>query len=108
MEPSYDSNDVRDICERHEAAVARFGQVAAAELQMMIADFNAAETAAEFISLRPGRFVTQGPHGLIMTLRCGLCLRFVTGHPIKMGRMTDTTDWAKTSRLRFMTIEMAP
>ena len=108
MEPSYGSHDVRDICERHDVAVARLGQVAAAELQMVIADLNAAETAAEFVSLRPDRCVPEGPHGLIMKLRCGLCLRFVTGHPSKKGRMTDTTDWAKTSRLRFMTIEMAP
>ncbi len=108
MEPGYDSSAVRDICERHEIAVAQLGQAAAAELQMVIADFSAAETAQEFVSLRRDRFATDGPHGLIMTLRCGICLRFVWGHPIKKAHMIDTTDWTKTTRLRFVTIEAAP
>lgn len=108
MEPGYGSREVRDICEHHESAVARWGQVAAAELQIVIADFNAAETAAEFISLRPDRFVADGPRGLTMTLRCGLRLRFVSGHPIKKGRMTETTDWRKTSKVQFVAIEATP
>lgn len=108
MEPSYDSTCVRNLCERNDYAVAQLGQVAAAELQAVIADFSAAETATEFIALRPERFTRDGPHGLALILRCGLNLRFVSGHPLKKGQMVETTDWAKTSRLRFVAIEVSP
>ncbi len=108
MEPSYDWPDVRDLCERHGSAVARLGQEAAAELQTAMADFSAAETAVEFVALYPERFTNDGPHGLVMTLRCGLRLQFVSGHPIKKGQLAETTDWAKTSRLRVVAIEASP
>ena len=108
MEPSYDSTCVRDLCERHEYAVAQLGQIAATELQVVIADFNAAETATEFVALRPERFTRDGPHGLAMILRCGLHLRFVSGHSLKKDQVPEKTDWAKTSRLRFVAIEASP
>jgi hypothetical protein len=102
---SFETHELRDCCASLEKAEAVVGSTHAQELISVLADAEAAETAAEFIKLRaPNVAVSDDSISLPMGTRYRLS--FVAVGVASVGKHGGRVDWRSVRRLKMM--ELTP
>ncbi len=108
MELAFSTTDVRDVCEKHDAAVAAIGDSAALELEARLADIDAVETVAELAAIFSDQLLERTAHEKSLRLNSGYQLVFQAGHVKTPLTSEGATDWAKVSKIRVVAIESDP
>lgn len=104
MELTFCTARLREICEKRDAAISELGYTAARELEQRLADIVAFDTVAELAQMLGDLICDKGPTQKSIRLEAGFEVTFVSGHPAPKGGMRETTDWAKTSRMKIVGI----
>jgi hypothetical protein len=105
VELSFSTPQLREICERREAAIAALGESVALELEERLADIDALDTVADLSSMFPGDVIDRTPEERSITLKAGAHLVFRAGHVRTPVDSASATDWSKVSRIRVVGIE---
>lgn len=107
MELSFANLELREICEKREAAVSAIGQTAALELAQRLADFVEFDNVADFSVLFPGDVLDRSADERSLRLNAGFEVVFRSGHVKTPTTSTKAVDWAKVTRIRIVAIESA-
>jgi len=105
LEISFDTEEVRDLCERRSIATERLGQPAALALERCLADIEATDNMIELATLLPGEVQTVSPNERKIPIGTNLMLLVRSGHAVLPELSTGETDWTRVTRLRIMAIE---
>lgn len=105
MELSFATTELREICEKRDAAVAALGTAAALELEQRLADIEALETAADLGALFPADVLERSQTERALRLRAGYKIAFRSGHVHTPFTPMGDTDWRKVTRMRILAIE---
>lgn len=104
LELTFQTAELREICEKRSVAVAKLGYAAARELAERLADIEALDTVADLSLLLPEALYDRSPTEKSLSLT-GFHVIFVSAHPSPAGATSKTTDWKKTSRMKITSIE---
>lgn len=105
MELSFANPELREICEKREAAVAAIGPAAALELAQRLADIIEFDSVADFAVLFPGDVLDRSIEERSLRLNAGVELVFRSGHVQTPTTSTKAVDWGKVTRIRIVAIE---
>ena len=103
MELAFESEKLRDICERESEAARKLGSTAAGMLRHRLADLEAAKSAKDLLAGQP-RVAPDGVT-MIIELSDGYKLAFVPNHLLNPTSSAGKIDWAKVSRVRIVSID---
>ena len=105
MDLSFSSKELRSLCERKDAAVKKFGEVAALKLRTRLADLIAARCYLDLPLGNPRIIAVNRVEYLVVDFDSESCLTFAVGHP-KPPLIQDgiTIDWVNVYRLRLIGI----
>lgn len=106
MELTFETAELREICEKRSVATEAYGADAADELGHRLADFDASENAEEFCALAGGAVSDMGPKQKCLHLRCGLRVILRSAHARDNGEL-GATNWNGTTRIKILKIEAA-
>jgi hypothetical protein len=104
VELSFQTAELREICENREVAVEHLGIQAALQLAQFLADILAVETVAELEGLYPDLVFERSTAARLLRFGTGHLLVFRSGHlstPMTSGH----PDWTKVSRIRIIALE---
>jgi hypothetical protein len=105
VELSFDTAELREICEKRTAAEKSMGLSAALELEQCLADIEAADTFAEFSLLYPELIFDRPPDDRLLRFTAERQLVFCPGHVKTPRTSTGITNWERVTRLRIKAIE---
>lgn len=105
MELSFSTAEVREICEKRQAAIDAIGAATAAELAERLADIEAVGTAAELAGLFSDTIEQRSPTEFALLLNSGRRLVMRSGHAKTPMTDSGATDWEKVTRVKIVTIE---
>jgi len=104
---SYESKDLRSLCEQSELAEKKWGKLVAQQLLRRIADIRAATTSLDVVAGQK-RFVGTGPdQHMVLQLAGGYCL-VVAPNPrshIAPGHLGDQA-WGRIARVKIARVEV--
>jgi hypothetical protein len=104
LEITFLTADLREICEKREAAMASMGNDAARELAERLADIDAVETVEGLSQLLGNAMGEFSATEKLIQLEAGFHVRFGSAHP-KDAAADEPIDWSKTSRVKILGIE---
>ena len=105
MELTFQTAELREICEKRDVATLKLGYAAARELADRLADIEAVDTVAELSQLLGGLICEESPTKRFVRLKSEIRICFVSAHREPAGPASQATDWEKTSRVRIIAIE---
>lgn len=105
MEISFETKELRDLCEDESLAAQRLGPAAAEALKHRLADIHAADAIHEVLAGRP----LQGQYEEIdcyhFELAEGCRLTVIPNHMSPRINAAGITDWERVRRLRVISLE---
>ena len=107
MELTWDSREVRDLCEKRECAMAQLGDDVALELGKIVADLEAVASMAEFLELADPDLILVNATEVVVILETGPRLVLGSGHP-DAAAADDPPEWATVTRCRIRRLEHSP
>lgn len=107
LDLTFQTAELREICEKRDVAVAELGYAAARELADRLADIEAVDTVAEFAKMLGEVVCDKTPTEKCFRLASGFNVVFVSAHPLRVQANLESTDWTKTIRIRITAIEAA-
>lgn len=107
MHLSFQTEEIRDICEKRAAAAAALGLAISLELAQRLADIDAVDTVADLMLLFSEIAFEREDDTCGLRLSNGLVLSFRSGHVKTPLGSTGKPDWAKVTRVRIMEFEAA-
>jgi hypothetical protein len=105
LELTFQTAELREICEKRTVAATELSYAAARELAERLADIEAIETVAELSLLVGEALHDRSPTEKSLRLNAGFHVIFVSAHPSAAGSTPKATDWKKTSRMKITAIE---
>ncbi len=105
LELTFQTAELREICEKRAVATAELGYAAARELSDRLADIEALDTVAEFSQLLGDAMSDRSPTEKSFRLTAGFDVVFVSAHTTPDGVAPPATDWERTHRMRITAIE---
>ena len=102
---NFQSEELRDICEKRSVATEVIGPTAALELAQKLADLAACETVSEFCSLNPDVVADISDTEKCIRLASGHQIKLRSGHPTYPDPPAEITNWSATTRVRIFCIE---
>ena len=99
MELSFQTEELREICETRAAAASALGLQAALELERCLADIEAAESVIDVEMLYRERVVEHSTHERSVRFAPEYTLIFRSGHVRTHNLSTGATDWERVTRL---------
>lgn len=105
VELSFQTAELRDICERRHCAVAAFGLACALELERCIADIQAMTTADELGLLFTPSQLQYGVMRVIVHLTTGHRLILCSGHVSTPVDLDGEVVWRSISRIKILDVE---
>ncbi|ODR98050.1 hypothetical protein AUC68_11145 [Methyloceanibacter methanicus] len=103
MEITFLTAEIRDLCEKREAASDKLGYEAARELEERLADIVAVDTVDELADLLGASVVDAGPKEKELVLQSNHRIRIGSAHPKDIASK-DATDWSKTNRVKILEV----
>ena len=103
MEISFESKQLREICENEAAGERKLGEAVAAALRSRLADCEAASSPLELVAGRPKE---RGDATISVELCNGHHLVFTANHPLIPTNPGGGVDWAKVHRIRILSVEV--
>jgi hypothetical protein len=105
LEITFQTAELREICEKRDVATLELGYAAARELADRLADIEAVDTVAELSQLLGELICEESLTERFVRLESGFRIFFVSAHREPVGSASQSTDWEKTSRVRIIAIE---
>ncbi len=105
MELTFQTAELREICEKRDVAAAKLGYAAARELAERLADIEALDTVADLSALLGEAICDRSPTEKSLHLNSGFDVAFASAHPTPAEGASKATDWTKTSRIKITAIE---
>jgi hypothetical protein len=105
LELTFQTAELRELCEKRAVAAAELGYEAARELADRLADIEALDTVAELADLLGGAICDRNATEKSLRLNPGFRIVFASGHPSAAGTAPRTTDWKQTTRMKIIAIE---
>jgi hypothetical protein len=102
VELSFETEELREACEKRAAATTLFGVQTALDLERCLADVNAARTVAEFEALFPHLIACDPTGDRSIEFASGRRIRFRAGHVKVPMTPANTIDWQKVTRIRLL------
>lgn len=106
MELTFQTAELREICEKRDVAAAELGYAAARELAERLADIDALDTVASLFELFGEAICDRSPTEKSLRLNSGFDVVFASAHPTPGRAAPKTTDWTRTSRMKITAIEL--
>jgi len=105
VELSFETEELRDVCERRTAAISLFGNQAARDFERCLADISAVASVAEFDALFPGSIDENFTSEVrVIEFAKGHKIAFRPGH-VKVPMLNGSVDWEKVTRIRILAVE---
>lgn len=102
MEISFESKQLRELCENEDEGKRRLGDAVAKTLRDRLADCEAASSPKELIAGRS----REGVDGtMVLDLEDGYSLTFAANHPTLPLTPSGEINWSKVHRIRILKIE---
>ena len=105
MELSFESRDLRAVCEFESEAQKELGARVAAVLKRRLADMRAATSIKDLVAGRPRELEGADGEFMVIDLSDGFWLVFAANHPRNSRTTSGELDWAKISRIKILKIE---
>ena len=106
LELTFQTAELRDICEKRAVATAELGYAAARELAERLADIGAVDTVAELSELLGAAINERSAHEKCrLHLKSGFDVILELAHPSPSGSKPRSTAWDKTTRMKVTAIE---
>lgn len=105
LELTFQTAELREICEKRAVATTELGYDAARELEGRLADMEALETVADLCQLLGEAILDRSATEKCLRLRAGFNIVFTSAHPRRPGAESKATDWEKTTRMKITAIE---
>lgn len=106
LELTFQTAELRDICEKRDVATAKLGYAAARELAEKIADIEALDNVADLSGLLGEAICDRSPTEKSLRLKSGFDVVFVSAHPPPPeAAAPEATDWTETTRMKITAIE---
>lgn len=103
MELTWNSRELRDLCEKRELALEKLGEQIAVELGVILADVDASGSFAEFLDVSgASREVVDHGATVSVTFDTGAVLTLESGHPAG----ANVPPWDKVTRCRVKLLEL--
>lgn len=105
MELSFESEEVREICDTRAIATKKLGALATSALLRSLADIEAAESIGD-LRMVLGEGISHPTHDVCrVSLASGWSFLFRAGGAKPPRKSTGATDWDRVSRIRIMAFE---
>ena len=104
MEISFETKDLRTICEIEAHAQNKLGDETAGILKRRLADIRSAKTISDLIAGRP-RELDDGTGQMVIDLYPSYRLVFCANHPSNPVVDSGNIDWSRVSRVKIVSIE---
>jgi hypothetical protein len=105
LELTFQTAELREICEKRDVATAELGYAAARELAEKLSDMEALDTVADLSALLGEAICDRSPTEKSVRLSSGFEIVFVSAHPLAAQAASDATDWTETRRMKIIAIE---
>jgi hypothetical protein len=105
LELTFQTAELREICEKRDVAVAKLSYAAARELAERLADIEALDTVADLSALLGEAICDRSPTEKSLRLNSGFDVVFASAHPSPADGAPKATDWTKTNRMKITAIE---
>jgi hypothetical protein len=105
LELTFNTAELRDICEKRAVAAEKLGYAAARELADRLADIEALDTVADLVQLLGQAVRDRGRHAKSFQLEAGFDVVFKSGHPALSTDNPEPTNWDATTRMKILAIE---
>jgi hypothetical protein len=107
LELTFQTAELREICEKRNVAAAKLGYAAARELADRLADAEALDSVEELSQLLGEAVCDRSPTEKSLHLSAGFEVVFVSAHPSRAEGAPKATDWTNTTRMKITAIEAA-
>jgi hypothetical protein len=105
LEIGFFTEELRNLCEREELAIASIGVAAAEALHKRLADIRAAEFIDEVLSGKPRRSNLGGTECVLFNLNGEYTLAIVANHsPPRLDKF-GSTEWPRVRRVMVRTLD---
>ena len=102
MVVSFDTSEIRLICERQEKAEEHLGQIAALKLRNRLSDIDACETIFEIPVGKPAKVRVRNEIGYQFDLGSGFCLVISSNHNDPIRDLSNDIDWNHVYRVKII------
>jgi hypothetical protein len=105
LELTFQTAELREVCEKRDVAAAKLGYAAARELAERLADIEALDTVAGLSELFGEAICDRSPTEKSLRLNSGFDVVFASAHPSPADGPPKATDWTRTTRMKITAIE---
>jgi hypothetical protein len=105
VELSFETEELREVCEKRAAATVLFGVQAALDFERCLADILATRTVAEFQRLFPNLITSKLSGESSIEFSTGKKILFRVGHVKVPMTAANTIAWQKVTRIRILKLE---
>ena len=105
LDLAFDTRTLRNICEKEEEAIQKFGPNVAGALKHRLADLRAAISTNDIVAGSP-YIVKEAQYSeyMVITLGQGYRMTFSANHPNNHITLDGNIDWLKVSRIKILQI----
>lgn len=105
MELSFDTPEIREICEVREAATAALGDGRARDLAARLAEVEASDSFSELELLLGDQLELQHDDTYVLVLATGTAIKLCVGGATIPKTAGGGVDWGSVTRVRIVSIE---
>lgn len=81
MEIAFETEEIRELCERFEASEKEFGHHTAGNLRAILADMRAATSVADVLFAEPSKSESDDASVISVAITPSCSLKFTSNHP---------------------------
>jgi hypothetical protein len=105
LELSFENIELRKICEEEEAAILKYGDTIATQLQNRLSDIFAAETVLDLPVGNPHKIGEHPYLFYVINLTNDIQFKFCAANKIKSFNQNGELDWSKITRIKLLNIQ---
>lgn len=107
MELSFETEDLRRMCEHEALALGRLGQFASAALRNRLSDLHGADFISDVLAGRPRQLFMNGSDCIQFDLADGHTLTVSSNHVPPRNTHEGHTDWSRVRRIKIVSVEQS-
>ena len=107
MELSFETEDLRRVCEHEAVALEQLGQLASDALRNRLSDLHGADFITDVLAGRPRHFSMNGVDCIQFDLAERYTLTVSPNHVPRRNTPDDQTDWSRVRRIKIVSVEQS-
>ena len=107
MELSFQTEDLRRMCEHEAVALEQLGQLAAGALKNRLSDLYGADFIADVLAGRPRQLSSNGVDCIQFDLAERYTLTVSPNHVPPRNKPNGHTDWSRVRRIKIISVEQS-